>query len=161
MVLFLKNFGYNNPMNNEQLIEKLKQVIKEKGLKYTKQREIIFETLLNSDKHLNAEELYGLITKQYPDENIGIATVYRALAFLEDSKLISSISLNNDGKKFEPSSKEHHDHIICTKCNKIIEFVDNDIEKRQEAVAKKYDFKLQSHTMYLYGICADCANKTS
>jgi len=143
-------------MNNDELLEKLKTVIKEKGLKYTKQREIIFETLLNSDKHLNAEELYNIIAKEHPNENIGIATVYRALAFLEESALISSISLNNDGKKFEPVSKEHHDHIICTKCNKIIEFVDNDIENKQEEVAKKHHFKLLNHTMYLYGICSDC-----
>lgn len=143
-------------MNTEELIEKLKQVIKEKGLKYTKQREIIFETLINSDKHLNAEELYALVSKLHPEENIGIATVYRALAFLEESSLISSISLNKDGKKFEPISRDHHDHIICTKCNKIVEFLDEEIEKRQEAVAKKYDFQLLSHTMYLYGICKDC-----
>jgi Fur family ferric uptake transcriptional regulator len=143
-------------MDNKELIEKLKQIIKDKGLKYTKQREIIFETLLNSDEHLNAEELYTKISKEYPEENIGIATVYRALAFLEDAELISSISLNKDGKKFEPISQEHHDHIICTKCNKIVEFLDEEIEKRQESVAKQHGFKLLNHTMYLYGICKDC-----
>ncbi len=143
-------------MSNEKLIEKLKEIIKAKGLKYTKQREVIFETLLNSDKHLNAEDLYNIVSEKYPDEKIGIATVYRALSFLEESQLISSISLDKDGKKFESTSKEHHDHIICTKCNKIIEFVDNDIEKKQEEVADKYNFKLLNHTMYLYGICKDC-----
>ena len=142
--------------DNNELINKLKEIIKQKGLKYTKQREIIFETLLNADTHLTAEELYGKVAKDYPNENIGIATVYRALAFLEESALISSISLNKDGKKFESNSKEHHDHLICTKCDKIIEFVDEKIEKKQEAVAKEHGFKLTDHTMYLYGICKDC-----
>ena len=142
--------------DNSELINKLKEIIKQKGLKYTKQREIIFETLLNSNKHLTAEELYGKVAHDYPSENIGIATVYRALAFLEESELISSISLNKDGKKFESNLKEHHDHLICTKCDKIIEFVDEDIEKKQDAIAKKHDFVLTDHTMYLYGICKDC-----
>jgi Fur family ferric uptake transcriptional regulator len=141
---------------NEELIEKLREVIREKGLKYTKQREVIFETILNSECHLNAEELYGIISQSYPDLNIGIATVYRALAFLEESGLISSISLHKDGKKFESNSKEHHDHIICTKCNKIIEFMDEDIENKQEKIAKNHGFELLNHTMYLYGVCADC-----
>jgi Fur family ferric uptake transcriptional regulator len=143
-------------MNNKELIEKLREVIKAKGLKYTKQREIIFETILNSNCHLNAEELYGIISQNHPDANIGIATVYRALAFLEESELISSISLHKDGKKFESNTKEHHDHIICTKCNKIIEFVDEDIENKQDQIAKEHGFKLLNHTMYLYGICEEC-----
>ncbi len=147
-------------MKNKELIKKLKEVIKSKGLKYTKQRELIFETILTSEKHLNAEELYGIISKKYPEEKIGIATVYRTLAFLEEANLVSSISLNNDGKKFESNTKDHHDHLICTECNKIIEFVDENIENKQEEIAKKYGFKLNNHTMYLYGICPDCQSKS-
>jgi Fur family ferric uptake transcriptional regulator len=145
--------------NNSQILDKLKQIIKQKGLKYTKQREIIFETILNSDIHLNADELNLIISKNYSNEKIGIATIYRALAFLEDTGLISSISLSNDGKKFESNEKKHHDHLICTKCNKIVEFLDTNIEKRQDIVAKNNDFKLISHTMNLYGICKTCQNK--
>ena len=145
--------------DNSNILNELKQIIKDKGLNYTKQREIIFETLLNSKEHLNAEELYNKITINYPQEKIGIATVYRALAFLEESNLISSIALNKDGKKFEPNTKKHHDHLICIKCNKIIEFVDIQIEEKQEQIAKDNDFKLINHTMYLYGICKKCQNK--
>ena len=142
--------------DNSEIINKLKQIIKEKGLNYTKQREIIFETILNSDEHLNADELNIIISQKYPNEKIGIATIYRALAFLEESNLISSIALTKDGKKFEPSTKKHHDHLICVKCNKIIEFLDTQIEKKQEKIAKENGFKLLNHTMYLYGVCKDC-----
>ncbi len=142
--------------DNSEIIKKLKEIIKEKGLKYTKQREIIFETILNSTEHLNADELNGIITKNYPDEKIGIATIYRALTFLEESNLISSIALNKDGKKFEPNTKQHHDHLICVKCNKIIEFLDTQIEQKQEKIAKENGFQLLKHTMYLYGICKNC-----
>lgn len=142
--------------DNSQILEKLKQIIKQKGLKYTKQREAIFETILNCKKHLGAEDIYSLVLEKYPDEKIGIATVYRALSFLEDENLISSISVGKDAKKFETNFKEHHDHLICTKCNKIVEFVSDKIEKEQEKIAKDNNFKLLNHTMYLYGICEEC-----
>jgi len=142
--------------DNSEVIDKLKEIIKQKGLKYTKQREIILETILNSDTHLSAEDLYNLILEKYPEEKIGIATVYRAVSFLEDSKLISSISLDKDTKKFETNFKEHHDHLICIKCNKIVEFVNTKIEKEQEKIANNQGFSLLDHDMYLYGICKDC-----
>jgi Fur family ferric uptake transcriptional regulator len=146
--------------NNSQILDNLKQIIKQKGLKYTKQREIIFETILNSDIHLNADDLNLIISKNYPNEKVGIATIYRALAFLEDTGLISSITLSKDGKKFESNAKKHHDHLICTKCNKIVEFLDTSIEKRQDIIAKNNGFKLISHTMYLYGICKTCQDES-
>ncbi len=138
-------------------LEVLKAIVKQKGLKYTKQREIIYQSILDSDEHLNADELYSLITIKYPDEKIGIATVYRALSFLEEVDLISSIDISsNEGKKFESNIKEHHDHLICVKCGKIVEFVNDKIEQEQEKVAQKNGFKLLRHSMYLYGICPDC-----
>ena len=143
-------------MDNNKIIDKLKQVIKDKGLKYTKQRELIFETILDCEKHLSAEDTYNVITEKYPDEKIGIATVYRALAFLEEAHLISSISVDKNIRKFETNFKEHHDHLICTECNKIVEFVNEKIEKEQEKIAKENNFTLLNHTMYLYGICEDC-----
>ena len=142
--------------DNSEVINVLKDIIKERGLKYSKQREVIFTTILNSKEHLNADELNAIISKKYPDLKIGIATIYRALSFLEEVKLISSIELNSDGKKFETNSKDHHDHIICVKCNKIIEFVSEQIEQAQVSVAKKNGFELLDHTMYLYGICKEC-----
>lgn len=142
--------------DNTETLNKLKQIIKQKGLKYTKQREIIFETILNCKKHLGAEELYSMLLEQHPNEKIGIATVYRALSFLEEENLISSISVGKDAKKFETNFKEHHDHLICVKCNKIIEFINQKIEKEQEKISKEKGFKLLDHTMYLYGVCQEC-----
>jgi Fur family ferric uptake transcriptional regulator len=100
-----------------------------------------------------------MILNQYPNEKIGIATVYRALIFLEESSLISSISLDKDIKKFENNLKEHHDHLICVKCSKIIEFVNEEIEIMQDKIAVQHNFKLLNHTMYLYGICDTCQKK--
>ncbi|MEA3554148.1 MAG: transcriptional repressor [Campylobacterota bacterium] len=126
-------------------------------MKYTEQRAIILQILINLDDHLNAEEVHAIIKEKYPNQNIGIATIYRTLNFLEEVELISSISFGKDGKKYESNNKnQHHDHIICTSCGKIVEFLDEEIEKRQEDVALKNGFKITDHTMQIYGICDAC-----
>ncbi|MFA5721908.1 MAG: transcriptional repressor, partial [Aliarcobacter sp.] len=75
--------------DQEKIIEELRRIVKQKGLKYTEQREIILSVLLQADDHLTAEEIYNQIKKDYPDSNVGIATVYRALGFLEEIELIA------------------------------------------------------------------------
>ena len=146
-------------INNEEVIDELKRIVKQKGLKYTEQREIVLNILINATDHLSAEEVYNEIKTQYPESNIGIATVYRALSFLEEVDLITSITFGTDGKKYESNAKSHHDHLICTSCGKIVEFLDDEIEKRQERIAKKNKFKITSHSMQLYGTCEDCQKK--
>lgn len=145
--------------NSSQALEQLKEVLKKKGMKYTEQRALILQLLLKLDEHLSAEELHEIVKKEYPDQNIGIATVYRTLNFLEEVNLISSISFGKEGKKYESMDTEHHDHIICTSCGKIVEFFDEEIEKKQEEIALKNGFKITDHTMQIYGLCEKCQEK--
>jgi len=146
-------------VDTDEVIDELKGIVKKRGLKYTQQREVVLNVILHSEGHLTAEEIYNLTKEKRPDSNIGIATVYRALNFLEEINLITSITFGTDGKKYESNQKEHHDHLICTNCGKIVEFVDDEIENRQDKIAKKNNFKIASHSMQLYGICEDCQNK--
>ena len=143
-------------ISREEAIDELKKIVKQKGLKYTEQREIVLSILIHAEDHLSAEEVYNEIKSKYTESNIGIATVYRALSFLEEVDLITSITFGSDGKKYESNAKSHHDHLICTECGKIVEFLDDEIEKRQERIAKKNKFKITNHSMQLYGICGDC-----
>ncbi|MCK5293229.1 MAG: transcriptional repressor [Arcobacteraceae bacterium] len=145
--------------NNDKIIDELKNIIKSKGMKYTEQRAVILQILVNLDEHLNAEEIHSIIQKDYPEQNIGIATIYRTLNFLEEVNLISSISFGKNGKKYEGNTDEHHDHLICTSCGKIVEFLDDDIEKRQEDIATKNGFKITDHSMQIYGLCQNCQDK--
>jgi Fur family ferric uptake transcriptional regulator len=140
----------------QKLLEKFKALLKENALKFTKQRELILKFLYENEDHYTPEDIYMLIKQQHPDINIGIATVYRTLTLLEESKIVSSISFGIQGKKYELGLKKHHDHLICTKCGDIIEFYDDTIEKRQEAIAEKFNFKMTAHTMKIEGICEDC-----
>ena len=140
----------------EKLLEDFKELLKKNNLKFTIQREVILETLYNSNEHLSPESLYKLIQEKYPKLNTGIATIYRTLTLLEESEIVTSLSFGAQGKKYELGVKEHHDHMICTECGQIIEFVDDEIEKRQQAIAKELGFKMTDHSMQIYGICKKC-----
>lgn len=146
-------------LDYKELLDRLRSTLKKNGLKYTKQRELILETLFENRNHYTPEDLYILIKQKHPNLNIGIATIYRTLSFLEESKIVSSISFGADGKKYELLSSEHHDHLVCIKCGEIIEFQDEIIENQQELVAKKFNFKMTDHTMKIVGICQKCQNK--
>jgi len=140
----------------EQLLSDFKALLKKNTLKFTIQREVILETLYNSDEHLTPEALHHLIQEKYPELKTGIATVYRTLGLLEESNVVTSLSFGAQGKKYELGAKEHHDHLICTECGSITEFVDEEIEIRQHAITDELNFKMQDHSMQIYGICSTC-----
>jgi len=142
-----------------KFLNDFKQLLKENSLKFTIQREVILEMLYNSDEHLTPEGLHHLIQEKHPDLNTGIATVYRTLSLLEDSHMVTSLSFGAQGKKYELGAKDHHDHIICTKCGSISEFVDEEIEVRQKKIAEELGFMMQEHSMQIYGICKTCQTK--
>ncbi len=88
--------------------------------------------------------------------DIGIATVYRSLNFFEQMNVIESLDVGDGTKRFEFKVEQHHDHMICTNCHKIIEFSDDFIELNQIKVAEKNGFILEDHIMTIYGLCEDC-----
>lgn len=144
----------------KELLIEFKNILKQNQLKFTSQRELILYTLYNNTQHFTSEDLYMLIKQDYPELSIGIATVYRTLALLEENNIVSSISLGVQGKKYEIANKPHHDHIICEKCNKIVEFENDEIEELQHAIAKENGFELTNHLMQLYGVCTACQTNT-
>lgn len=143
------------------LLETFKKLLRENTLKFTKQREMVLKALYDNEGHFTPEDLYSLIRSQHPDLTISIPTIYRTLALLEESGIVDSLSFGAKGKKYEFGLKGHHDHLICTQCGKLIEFQDDVIEKRQEEIAKKFNFKMTDHTMNIRGICESCQKKQS
>ena len=127
----------------------------DKGLKLTSQREQILRAFLNQGGHISAEELYDEVKKDNP--GIGQATVYRTLKLLAEAGVANEVSFGDGISRYEYRKEdEHHDHLICTKCSRQVEFHDPDIEDLQEKQAARNGFTLQSHRMVLYGICRDC-----
>lgn len=144
----------------KQLLNNFKALLKKNNLKFTIQREVILETLYNSDEHLTPESLHNLIQEKFPNLKTGIATVYRTLSLLEESDMVTSLSFGAQGKKYELGAKHHHDHFICKACGSITEFVDEQIEERQRKIADELGFDMQDHSMQIYGICKECQKKT-
>lgn len=143
-------------LNYNELLKRFKVLLKSNGLKFTAQREAILKTLYDHPDHFTPENLYLLVKERYPELNTGITTVYRTLNLLEENNIATSISFGSQGKKFELGNKPHHDHLICEKCGKIVEFEDDQIEEIQDKIARMHGFKLTDHLMQLYGICKSC-----
>ena len=143
----------------DNVLENFKKLLKQNNLKYTTQRELILKIIYDNSGHFTPEDIYNLIKKNYPDIKLGIATIYRTLTLLEDANIVSSISFGAQGKKYEFGLKEHHDHLVCLQCGKIEEFFDDTIEKQQEAIAEKFNFKMTNHVLKIIGICKDCQKK--
>ena len=129
--------------------------LKEIGLKATGPRIKILNLFEQSHtRHLTAEDVYRLLMADNLD--IGLATVYRVLTQFEQAGLLIRHHFETGKAIFELNEGKHHDHLVCIHCNKVEEFYDPEIEKRQEKIAKQYGFEIQDHEMYLYGICKTC-----
>jgi Fur family ferric uptake transcriptional regulator len=139
--------------------EQLTEYIAGQGLRSTSQRDTILNVFMEAGQHLSAEELHALVKKSHP--GIGYATVYRTLKLLADAGLAQERRFEDGYTRYERTSPNaHHDHLICTRCGAIIEFENERIEALQQDVARKNHFKVQSHKLELYGLCAGCQNKS-
>ena len=129
--------------------------LKKAGLKITLPRLKILETLENNEnKHMSAEDVYKAFVERGDD--IGIATVYRVLTQFESSGIVNRHRFDNDSSVFELCAGPHHDHLICVKCSKVVEFVDDVVERRQQDLAKENGFEITDHNLTIYGLCLDC-----
>ncbi|WP_158969004.1 ferric iron uptake transcriptional regulator [Paraglaciecola sp. L3A3] len=128
--------------------------LKKAGLKVTLPRLKILEILqLPENQHISAEDVYKRLIEQ--DEDIGLATVYRVLNQFDDAGILNRHHFEGGKSVFEISHKEHHDHLVCLNCGKVIEFEDELIEKRQKEVAERHNMSLTHHSLYLYGYCKE------
>ncbi|MDH4235254.1 MAG: ferric iron uptake transcriptional regulator [Gallionella sp.] len=128
------------------------QDLRSAGLKVTGPRLKMLELLENTHgRHLTAEAIYRQLLEA--GEEIGLATVYRALTQFEAAGLVTRHHFEGGQAVFELERGPHHDHIVCIRCGRVEEFNDEAIEKRQRAIAEKLGFKLRDHTLTLYGEC--------
>ena len=137
-------------------IEVLEKFIKEKGLRYTPQREEILKAFLSVEKHLSADELYKIVKKKDPD--IGYVTVYRTMKLLEEAGLCNEIDFGDGISRFEHRYEHgHHDHLICVKCGGCTEVMKPRIERLQDELAKERRFIPLKHKLQIFGICDKCS----
>ncbi len=126
-----------------------------KGLRSTRQRDIILDIFLSTHQHVSVEELYLNVKNSTP--GIGQATVYRTLKLFAEAGLAREVLLHDGQTRYEHVvAGEHHDHLVCTGCDTIIEFEDKTIEKLQKKIATDHGFFIKSHKLEIYGLCAAC-----
>lgn len=134
-------------MNNDDL--------KKAGLKVTLPRLKILHILEQAkEHHFSAEDIYRLLLES--GEDIGLATVYRVLTQFEEAGLVIRHHFEGGQSVFEMDHGTHHDHLVCVKCGRVEEFVDQLIETRQEEIAKKAGYLITDHSLNIYGICKSC-----
>ena len=133
--------------------------LKKAGLKVTAPRIKILHILENSrQRHMSAEEVYKALLEG--GEDIGLATVYRVLTQFEQAGMVKRHHFEGGQAVFEIEQGGHHDHILCVKCGRVDEFVDETIEQRQHAIAAQKGYSMTDHSLYIYGVCAACQQST-
>ena len=133
-----------------ETIETIEQRCISKGVKLTDQRRIIARVMSEADDHPDVDELYTRVSKI--DTKISIATIYRTVKLFEEAGILTKHDFKGGKARYEEMRESHHDHLIDVKTGKIIEFVDDEIEKLQKKVADKYGYKLVDHKLELYGV---------
>ena len=129
--------------------------LRDAGLKVTAPRLKILEILeRDASQHYSAEDVYKILLEA--GEDVGLATVYRVLTQFESAGLVSRLHFEGGHSVFELNQGDHHDHIVCVRCGRVDEFVDETIEKRQREIAEKAGYEMTDHALYIYGICRDC-----
>jgi Fur family ferric uptake transcriptional regulator len=129
--------------------------LRKAGLKVTLPRMKILDILEGSDaRHHSAEDVYKILLEM--GEDIGLATVYRVLTQFESAGLVKRHHFEGGHSVFELNQGDHHDHILCVKCGRVDEFVDEIIEQHQKDIAARLGYELTDHCLYMYGICSNC-----
>lgn len=149
--------GREGALQHEEQLDRFRDYLVAQGLKFTRQRRAIAEVFFSSNAHLSLPELLDMARAE--QASIGYATVYRTMKLLAESGLATEHKFGEGHVLYEPAiDGEHHDHLICVRCGKIVEYEDHEIERLQEELAAKHGFRVVGHRHEIYGDCTrvDC-----
>lgn len=139
----------------DELLARLREDLAARNLKYTRPREDIFLSFLATEGHVSAEELFDKVRERNP--RIGFATVHRTLKLLVEAGYAEEHRFGGRQRRYEVAMrKDHHDHLICTGCRRIVEFEEPAIEDLQDDIARRFGFVITHHRHELFGLCEDC-----
>ena len=140
-------------MNPEERI--FRNCLVSRGLRFTHERHIILQEAFQRHDHFEAEDLLSSIRKK--GGRTSRATVYRTLELLVHCGLLEVVDLGGNSHHYEHVlGHQHHDHLICERCGRIIEFSHAQLEELKEKVCREMDFEGRSHTLKIFGICEGC-----
>ncbi len=146
-------------INLNEIKREFTKFIKRKNMKVTQSRLDLIDLIADYGKHFEVEELVNWIAMQ-SDKTVSRSTIYRTIKLLQEFGVIKEVIKQGSRTIYEfVARKAHHDHLVCVECGKIIEFVNEDIEKLQDEVCDQYDFQPLHHRLEIFGICADCRRR--
>jgi Fur family ferric uptake transcriptional regulator len=131
-------------------VDRIENICVEKGMRMTDQRRVVARVLSTSHDHPDVEELYR--RAHQVDPHISIATVYRTVRLFEEAGIIARHDFRDGRSRYEEAPDHHHDHLIDMKTGEVVEFMDDEIERLQAAIAKRLGYKLVDHRLELYGL---------
>ena len=134
-------------------MDRIEKLCADKGMRMTDQRRVVARVLSQSNDHPDVEELYRRAAAV--DPHISIATVYRTVRLFEEAGIIARHDFRDGRSRYEEQTDDHHDHLIDMKSGKVVEFVDEEIERLQHAIAKRLGYRLVAHRLELYGVPGD------
>jgi len=134
-------------------LDRLEKLCAEKGLRMTEQRRVIARVLSAASDHPDVEELHRRAHEI--DPHISIATVYRTVRLFDEAGILTRHEFQGNRARYEEAPETHHDHLIDMKTGKVVEFVDEDIEALQAAIARRLGYRLVDHRLELYGVPVD------
>jgi Fur family ferric uptake transcriptional regulator len=141
-------------ISREPLVsDRIEKLCVEKGMRMTEQRRVIARVLSEAHDHPDVEDLHQ--RAHAVDPHISIATVYRTVRLFEEAGIITRHEFRDGRARYEEQPETHHDHLIDMKTGKVVEFMDDEIEALQEAIAKRLGYRLVDHRLELYGMPLD------
>ncbi len=146
-------------MRDEELatrLQEFEEICRQKGLPVTTQRRVILESVLQRDDHPTADQIYEAVQERIPQ--ISRTTVYRVLDKLLELGVIRRVHLTGGTSRFDGMIRRHH-HLVCTYCNKIIDFEDDNLDQLSLPKRKLQGFEADDFSVQISGICADCRKK--
>ena len=137
-----------------------RQYLKEAGMLYSRQREQILDVFLQTERHSTIGDLHELVKEENP--RIGLATVYRTMRIICQAGLAREADFGDGLRRFEHKYRhQHHDHLVCLECGRVIEVISPEIEGLQETLARRHEFVPTSHKMQIFGVCRACERDTN
>ena len=132
--------------------------LRDEGYLVTRQRKRIADVIFTTPGHLSVEDIQNLLRQK--KASASIASIYRTLDVLIKSELVVQHRFGQRFKRLEAVREDqHHDHLVCTGCGRVIEFKNDTIEELQVRVAREHDFVTTNHKLDIYGYCTKCKSR--
>ncbi len=150
----------NDPLSADlqEALEIFRRYLRERSLPVTTQREQVAEVLFAAGGHLSVEDIEGLLRQR--GLHVGKATIYRTLDLLAQSGMVHERDFGEGFRRYERApGHPHHEHLICLRCGKVVEFANEKLERMKELIAAEYGFQHRHHRLEIYGVCRECQQR--